>query len=162
MLTQLYLKLENNPGDSGKTFDTIERQLEKIDGRLLVFLRKVKSIDVKIEGVKMLWMQTFRCSKHDAYNGEAVQARTVVKRAKYRDDPLEEELLVVRHTTTGLTPATDRANVDSFEVVLAFPVIAREPLIDESSLYAFLPVKNYGFSVSTSPAHWIKQPLTCL
>lgn len=140
--TQIYLRLKTKAGDTGNVASTIEEQLRAIDGRLLVFLRKLKSISIRVDLPSSQWQRFLKCKNHTQHGGEAVQLRSVCQPKRGSNNTIEQ-LLIVRHVVTGMTPTDDRANVTSSEIVLGFP-------LDTSSaswLYAFLPVNIYGFPV---------------
>lgn len=138
--TSFYLRLRKDQ-DGMKMQGEIRVELEGFDARLLLFLRKLQTIKISIaDGDKRL--------------RTCVYTRTSTRWNEYEminltQDNVTTSYLIYRHKITNLPPEDKRSGVNSSEIVLAFPVDQNiEPLIEPQQVFAFLPIYDFGFSVS--------------
>lgn len=58
---------------------------------------------------------------------------------------------VTRYTVTALPEVEKRPNCTQTEILLAFPTTqSGEPWVESQNVYAFLPIRDYGFKVCRS------------
>jgi len=108
----------------------------------------VKSIKIEVHNGSLSWQRDLACKVDELFDGEAAYLRTT-SGPRRMHEAKAERLLIVRHQATGLIPTSERGNTTSSEIVLGFT------LGDDyaSSVYAYLPIQDYGFPVSTLMAH---------
>lgn len=83
------------------------------------------------------------CRSGNGFGGELISLlRTTSSLSTSKD------FAVIRQEVGGLPHDEKRAGISKSEIILAFPVKDSKPLIAGQNVYAFLPVKSYGLSVS--------------
>jgi hypothetical protein len=136
--TSFYLQLS-------KDFDeeALVRKLVTFDTNLLIFLRRVKEINIQVslpdESVRKWTIQ-----RSEYYiDGEQV----VVLKAGQRSF----RYLMRSHISTDLPETHQRPNWPQSKVLLAFPLmdLSEKPQPTPQNVYAFLPIRNYGLKVSS-------------
>ena len=177
--TQFLLKLEQ------RVNNTLERQLHtelramhKDQNAILLFLRRLRTIDVHIDEVTGspdgVYHNIISRNDWNAYSGEMIQITNTwtTKHSRYAGAEHPDDYLVVRHTATHMPDEETRSGIGSSEVVLAFPFTRNKPLFYSQKAYAYLPIRESGFKfllhadfvLSTSrenvedPASIIKRP----
>lgn len=127
---------------------------------LLLFLKKMKRLDVKIyNSAGVLSSSTVYSSSTDG-EGSITLSKTCRKDGILIGEPESCTYHIMRTEAHNLAKHDDRTysakdieekKYKNAEVVLAFPVDANsEPIIKPQNVYAFLPTGNFGFSVSTN------------
>ena len=139
--TSIYLQLRKGR-DSVTMEQKIQHELEGFDARLLLFLKKLKKIKVGIDyGVKGTRTCVYARTRTQ-WNGHEMINLT--------KDNVITSFLVYRHKIDDLPTEERRPGATSTELVLVFPVDEnKEPIIASQQVFAFLPIHNFGFSVST-------------
>lgn len=139
--TELLLELH---GES--EFKHIVHDLETIKPEILIFLRKIRRLIIHTPNQDVRF--EIRRTKKDKEFDE--QETVTITRTSSRDNkPTEGKYLIVRDIERNLFKDERRKNVDETEIVLAFPLDdRRRPLIRPQDTYAYLPINDYGFSVS--------------
>ena len=121
---------------------SIQRQelvarLQDIHPSLLLFLRKLRCVDVKIDG------KTTRLEMTTGNDGV-----TQLKRSEGTSGQVSNYILFA-HTVPAYGHDEKRPNITQSEIVLAFPVTEGvDPVEREQEVHAFLPLRKYGFRVS--------------
>ncbi|EFQ26640.1 uncharacterized protein GLRG_02460 [Colletotrichum graminicola M1.001] len=141
--TRMMIELKSQ-GD----FESIERDLEKVQPEILLFLRRLRRISVHTATCNT----TFTVAHNDddeEYQGEmktvTVQSTTEKRRKKTR-------YIFVRRIVDDMPVEPRRENIVTSEIVLAFPLHNDGSLILEPQhVFAFLPINQYGFRASPCP-----------
>ncbi len=125
------------------------QQLRFFDSTLLLFLRKLKKIEIFVNDRDWKKRFTNHIVRTDtlAYGGELITIKKNWTKTKKADETLQ--YFVVRHTTNDMPIEAKRRGIEASEVVLAFPFIEHKPAFHPQKAYAFLPIRNSGFRVST-------------
>ena len=112
------------------------KRLQDISPSLLLFLRKLRRVDVKIDGrVMQLEMTT---------TGDGI---TQLKRSAGPAVRISNYMLF-EYTLPAYGHDEKRPHITQSEIVIAFPVTQDvEPVEREQEVHAFLPLRNYGFRV---------------
>lgn len=133
--TSLYLQL-------AKEYDakSLLDELRILDSRLLIFLRRLCKVTVSIsEPARLTWTSSFSKSKTD------------MKSVRLIDGKVLCDYIVRTHTVTGMPKELKRQGAPTSQVILSFPVNEDgTPKVESQQVYAFLPVRDYGFHVSQS------------
>lgn len=126
---------------------------EDIPDNLLLFLSKLRKIEILCQHPDgRSTLTNFRKIERD--NGRIVHLVKSVEDPHHADDTFATEnppdrYYITKRDITQLSPHPSRHNIDSCEVVLAFPVDeASRPLISLQFCFAFLPIRKTNFSVS--------------
>lgn len=145
-ITQFYLQLSREKDAQGE--EDLSKQLRFFDSTLLLFLRKLKKIDIVVNDHD--WTKRFisHITRWDtqAYGGEMITIKKNWTKTKKADETLR--YLVVRHSTTDMPIEPKRKGIQASEAVLAFPFIGNNPAFHLQKAYAFLPIRDSGFRVS--------------
>lgn len=137
--TSFYLQLSKN-----YNANELVKELESLDARLLIFLRRLRTIVVTICGANDKKSTKVLTRANSEINGkEAILLGQDDQRTSY---------IVMRHRARSLPPDEKRAGVSESELLLAFPVDeANQPRLGPQDVFAFLPIRNYRFKVSLDP-----------
>ncbi len=126
------------------------KQLRIFDSTILLFLRKLKKIEIEVSDKD--WMKRFtnQITRTDsnAHGGELITIKKKWMKTKKADETLQ--YFVVRHNTSEMPSEQKRDGIQVSEVVLAFPFIGNKPAFHVQKAYAFLPIRDSGFRVSAS------------
>jgi hypothetical protein len=138
--TSFYLQLSSNCN-----MQELRNDLLNLDSSSLLFLRKLATVKILIRQGKAATETVLR--KETKETGKPGMVVTTLHRNK------ESQTFVVCKKTIGELPReTRRSGSLQSEVCLAFPLDAKlKPQIGPQSVYAFLPVRSYGFSVNPLP-----------
>ncbi|KAJ4321823.1 hypothetical protein N0V84_005118 [Fusarium piperis] len=136
--TSILLDMEPGQHHSG-----LLQELRTFDPRLLIFLRKLKKIDISIlEKGKPPWKTTL--ARGD--DNEAFSKHHDLQRLSLCRDSEKLRFVVTRHSVTGLPDDPKRPGCTDSEILLAFPTADDgSPCISSQHVYAFLPIRDYGF-----------------
>jgi hypothetical protein len=113
-------------------------ELKSLDSRMLIFLRKLRQINITIESHPSI---TRTLSRPPDSVGPAGTTITL------RQDTSVMRYIVIEHTVYNLPPEEKRQGTNSSELLLAFPISGSEPALEAQQVYAFLPIRDYGFQV---------------
>lgn len=118
----------------------LKDQVKGIKPTLLLFLRKLRSLDVEIYISRCLRISLRRVD----------ESNEIVKLERRENGVCvsTERYIVVRRLVRTYTGEEKRQGIQQSEVVLAFPIDASDkPIIDQQYVHAFLPVATYGLPV---------------
>jgi hypothetical protein len=119
---------------------------EILPDSVLMFLTKLKTFTVAIFNSMGLESET----KY-SYQYNAADRRSVVTKTTLRDAPKVTQYYVTRRMVGNLPKDVHRQGQNQAEVVLAFPFDSRSiPIIEQQHVFAYLPVRQVGFNVSTT------------
>lgn len=134
--TQILLHLKDG------VYNHILEDLRSIDSQLLIFLSKLKRIRVATPRPPKAYVL------YRNYRNDAVKWETAVISSE--GSQVGDGYIVKRHELQNLPADSRRKGITSSEIVLAFPTYAGDiPRIDLQNVYAFLPIGNFGFRVSS-------------
>ncbi|KAF2177739.1 hypothetical protein K469DRAFT_676716 [Zopfia rhizophila CBS 207.26] len=134
--TSILLKLSRNCNVEELIHDVIA-----LDPRLLIFLQKLKRVNVTIEEFGRSDRRTY-LDRQDTLNDIANNYQIVT--LHHRMTPLSYRIF--RVPVRGLPPEPNRPDHTESEILLAFPIKDDgSPKIESQSVYAFLPIRDYGF-----------------
>lgn len=122
------------PFQKGISYEEIQELLKDINLETLLFLRRLKIIEIQLPEENSIKYQVIQKNSIDytLKNNEKDNYFKVIKK--------EFDTSSVKSTED------DRSNVDKVEIILAFKIDEENnPILYESNLFAFLPVKNVGF-----------------
>ena len=142
--TQMLLKIKTTA-----IYTQISDDVQKLDPRILIFLRKLRKIAVSTRfGTRISSIRrVLRDSDFDG--GETAILRTFSFRSTADTDETNERYIIVRRTESPRGKDERRENLTSTETVLAFPVDdMMRPLLRSQQTYAHLPIDDHGFHVS--------------
>jgi hypothetical protein len=126
-------------------------QFQDIPDTLLLFLSTLKELKIKIHDSDQKTSVTTFHKLEDS----AARMINLVKTVEDLDDPegkivTEARYYIARKPISNLPADKARLGIDECEVVLAFPLDkASSPLISTQDIFAFLPIRSVGFSVSS-------------
>jgi hypothetical protein len=144
--TSFYLKLLDDYDKQG-----LIDELRSLEPRLLIFLRKLRRIHVEIVG-------------HGAHNLSRTLSREDGDGPGHRIVTLMQDRSILRYVVskkvvTSLPFESKRLGVSESEIVLAFPINEKdEPYLTPQDVYAFLPIRDYGFQVNMENTFVICSP----
>ncbi|CZR62635.1 uncharacterized protein PAC_12532 [Phialocephala subalpina] len=122
--------------DTGELLD----DLRSMDPRLLIFLRKLRQLNITIRdknGIK--WCS--KLGRQDLAPGK--DGGNIIS---LNDNADAMSYKIITHSVTGLPEEPKRPGSSVSEILLAFPLDeSNEPLISSQKVYAFLPIRDYGF-----------------
>lgn len=132
--TSIFLKLS-------PTYDekTLIEELENFDTNLLIFLRRIQDINIQISRTDgQLWKKHIRKHQFEQNNDRIVLLQAGDETLKY---------LVRTHVVLDLPKEIKRPEWTQTKILLGFPIpeSLEEPLLRPQNVYAFLPIRNYGF-----------------
>lgn len=135
--TQFLLELKRN-----EDYQQIRGDLKELGSETLIFLRKLKQLDVSIDGERKTY-QLRTENQNSNFGGEtATISETTAQQTK------TTKYVIERQTVKNLPPDARREAVSTSEVVVAFAVKDRiTPIVIPQHVFAFLPIQNYGFPV---------------
>jgi len=115
--------------------------LQSLDARLLIFLRRLRTIIVTIVGPNDQ-IATKKLTRTEA----SIEGKEAIY---LTHDATGMNYIVIRHRARNLPLEEKREGVSESEVLLAFPVDSdNQPKLTPQQVFAFLPIRNYGFKVS--------------
>lgn len=127
--------------------DPLLGELQSLDPRLLVFLRRLQKIVVTIDTPLVQWSTTIRKDVVSSEDGE-------VDQVTLRSDSEEQQYAVLRHTVENLPFEHRRQGTFRSVVTLGFPVIDGTCVeLPSQHVYAFLPIRDFGFKVRSTLHH---------
>jgi hypothetical protein len=136
-------------------YEDLLAQFQDIPDTLLLFLSTIKELKIKIHhSDQKVSVITFTKS-----DDSAAKMINLIKIVEDPDDPEEKVVTearyyIARKQISRLPADKARLGIDECEVVLAFPLDpldeAFSPLISTQDVFAFLPIRSFGFSVGTS------------
>lgn len=120
----------------------LKDQVKGIKPTLLLFLRKLRSLDVEIYIMISRWLRI---------SLRRVDESNEIVKLERRENGVcvsTERYIVVRRLVRTYTGEEKRQGIQQSEVVLAFPIDASDkPIIGQQYVHAFLPVATYGLPV---------------
>ena len=133
--TSFYLELSES-----YNFEELITDLQSLDARLLIFLRRLRTIIVTVFGPDGKSSTKTLTRTEGLINGaEAVHLS---------QDGIRISYIVMRHRARGLPLEEKRLGVTESEHLLVFPIDANnEPDLKPQQVFAFLPIRYYGFKV---------------
>lgn len=136
--TQFLLELNSN-----EDYRQIRGDLQGLGPETLLFLRKLRQLDVSINGEHKIYKLRTN-GWNSEFGGETATVSEITdertKTTKY---------MIERQTVEDLPPDPRREAVATSEVVVAFTVKDQlTPIVKSQQVFAFLPIQNYGFTVS--------------
>jgi hypothetical protein len=119
----------------------------------LLFLTKLKRIVIRIHGAGE------RLQSSTTYSSQTNTKARCVTLTKTHELPnqapeTEEKTYHVTRKTLHNLPRDKRRDYNTAEVVLAFPLDSNSvPLVERQQVYAYLPLRDFGFPVSYQSSH---------
>ena len=115
--------------------------IRSLDPRMLISLRRLRKLNLKVIQDGKTWETKF--SRTDTVTNE----RLVVVLSQ---DDTYLQYLVRKHAVDGLPREEKRPECSRSEILLAFPLTdpTQPPKLSSQNVYAFLPIRDYGFMVS--------------
>jgi hypothetical protein len=136
--TSFYMELSPNYNEE------VIQELRSMDLRMLLFLRRLREINVTIvqSECQSEWKSELRRTDKCENNITITSLEQGGTCMQY---------IVYRQNVDNLPPEPKRSGVSQSEILLAFPIANEDQDLQLSSqhVYNFLPVKDYSFKVST-------------
>lgn len=130
-------------------------EIKSLDPRILIFLRKLRHVNLTVFDKRSnIWRSTLR--RHDVpFGNDGDNIINLWHNAEC------SSLKNINFLVEGLLPDPKRPSTTQSEILLAFPIAQDgEPWITSQKVYAFLPVRDYGFKVRAPRIIWIHPWLT--
>jgi hypothetical protein len=137
--TSFYLRISDRYDQS-----ELVEEITSFDPKLLLFLRRLKRIELKVTQANgRIWSECLRRDDLESNGQKLVILHRNLSSVQY---------IVREHVVTQLPPEPKRPNSTKSDVVLGFPVsvLTGKPTLESEKVYAFLPIRSYGFNVSLS------------
>ena len=118
------------------------QEVKSLDPRLLIFLQKLKRVNITInENTNLPWKTSLE-RRDDSSGDDGQELATLYNKSI----PLPYRIF--RFQVKQLPPDVKRFGVTQSELLLAFPLDGpNKQTIKSQDVYAFLPIRNYGFKV---------------
>jgi len=146
----LLLHTSEDPEEDERRRDTIRLQFQDLQHTILLFLRKLRKVQVSFFDTDNVELSATTYSLHGS-NPATIQKETSegVEERKYH---------VTKHVAENIPRSENRTYSDeegradsSTEVVLAFPLTDEgTPIVENQDVFAFLPMRPMGFKVTNS------------
>jgi hypothetical protein len=156
--TRITLQLHEDAGAATRHQDIL-KQLNELDNTMLLFLKKLRRIDVTIydkDDDELSSTALFINVNETTHTAVLTKRRS---EAGEEPETTKTYCHVTKHQATGLDKSANRTysateeatkSYEKAEVILAFPLTSGGvPVIEAQSIYAFLPVRRLGFKVGT-------------
>lgn len=114
--------------------------LKGFDPRMLMFLRRLKTVKIIIHEANTTWKTTLSKKTGTGLRGESIDLI---------QDGISMRYLVSSHNAKNLPSEPKRLGATESQIMLAFPDIADAQAVESQKVYAFLPIRDYGFKVMT-------------
>jgi hypothetical protein len=140
--TSILLQLSN-----GYDERELLHEIRSLDARLLVFLRKLRQVNLSIfDGDTQSWTKTL--SRHD----EKCAPNQQYQLMKLQNNLNSQRYAITRFSVLDMPSESKRTGCNQTEIILAFPFLdSNEAILEPQQVYAFLPIRDYGFKVSYRP-----------
>lgn len=136
--------------------------LNDIPDSLLLFLIKLRKLRLEIHHPSGNVSEVVYSYRRDNNRNLDVIVREELSNGKLESQQ-ESEFRVTKRVITNLPPDQKRRGIDEATVILAFPVDQKGyPIVENQHVFAYLPLRNMGFQVSTNSSFSITMELTCL
>ena len=114
-------------------------RLRDIPSSLLLFLRRICRLELVIDGAPVVIEKAIS------------EGITRLKRWDTASPSSENEYLLFEYPIKNLPRDDKRQGIRDSQIVLAFPMTTNlEPLEENQDVHAFLPLRSYGFRVSST------------
>jgi hypothetical protein len=120
--------------------EKLVKELRSLHATLLIFLRRLRRVDIRISDPSQQLFET-TLSRKDAA-GDDTNVTTLVEGTNTL------RYIVVKKIVDCLPPEVTRPGISKTEIILAYPFNGGEPWVVQQQVYAFLPIRHYGFNVS--------------
>jgi hypothetical protein len=132
--TSIFLRLSGSYDEQ-----TLVKQLREFDTNLLIFLRRIEMIKIEVNYAdSILWEKQIRKISYQQDLDRVVVLENDADSLKY---------LIRTTVVKDLPQEAKRRGFSETNVLLAFPLPSehQEPTLRSHNVYAFLPIRNYGF-----------------
>ena len=119
---------------------TLIEELLEFDTNVLVFLRRIQEINIEVACADSVpWKKQIRRIQYEQDDDRIVQLQTGAQLVNF---------LTRKHVVSSLPREARRNGWTEAKIVFAFPLPFEDerPTLDTHNVYAFLPIRNYGFS----------------
>jgi hypothetical protein len=132
--TSFYLQLLGEPTESEVVAD-----IQTLDPRILIFLRQLREINLSITCADGK-TRTQNLRRVD-WKDNGIQITTL------HYDAVSWDFIVKSHLVSNMPGEPKRPGCSVSEILIAFPILNYKsgPQKDSQSVYAFLPIRDYGF-----------------
>ena len=168
----LFLHGDQGVAQAKRDRENIRKQFQELEPALLLFVRKLRRIDVSFYDDNDQQEWATRLAIRNAADANRVILERRIANARGLDNVVPESHIyhVTRHMATNIarsenrTLSTSEEATKSYaksEIVLAFPVTDQSvPIIQAQKVFAFLPMRQMGFNVRGTPARHLRLLLT--
>lgn len=133
------------------SYDELVDEFNNIPDNLLLFLSTLEELKITIHGRGHTTSVTTFQKTEEAGAGMVKLIKTVENPDdRNASDVTVTQYRIVKRELSDLPIDRVRPDIHECEVVLAFPVENGHPLISPQNVFAFLPIRSFGFSVSNS------------
>ena len=140
--TQMLLHLK-----SDEEYRLVKEELERVDPHILMLLRRIRKLRVTTPDSDL----EFSVQASDLDGVLSGETKTVIVTDMRTGFRTEKRYLIARHTVSDMPAHAKRLGISESEVFIAFPVDDQlSPGSESQKAYAFLPIADYGFKVSSA------------
>jgi hypothetical protein len=132
--TSIFLQLSTSYDEQN-----LIKELYEFDSNLLIFLRRIKEINIDVNcAEKSLRKKQIRKTQYEQESDRVIVLETGADSLEY---------LIRTHIVEDLPQEVRRKGWTETKILLAFPLPAKDekPVLKPQNVYAFLPIRNYGF-----------------
>jgi len=137
--TSMQLQLSS---DCDKT--TLREEISSFDSNILIFLRRLKEINLSVHSWPRNSVRKLR--RIDGQLGSNLKDIKILENGKQI-----QYYAVYQHTISGMPVEPKRPDSNESDIVMAFPITESDSAgieqITSYPVFAFLPIRNYGFRV---------------
>jgi hypothetical protein len=119
---------------------TLVKELREFDSNVLIFLRRVEEINIEVDCIDTsLWKKQIRKTQYKRDSDNIVLLQNGAESVRY---------LTRTHAVRDLPREARRREWTETNILLAFPLPPEDekPMLEPQNVYAFLPIRNYGFT----------------
>jgi hypothetical protein len=132
----------------------INSELREIKPELLIFLRKLKVMEIKTPSRHVTFKSISK--NDDDLGGETVTiSTTTFQKSRTSAGTVqkvrETQYMVIRHRVKDISAHEKRPGMTESDIVLAFPLDQNKDPEQSQYTYAYLPIDDYGFKARIPP-----------
>lgn len=130
--------------------DIVRKDVSALEPELLLFLRQLRSISITIQRPDGLIEKSHHLRRTDDF-GAGLRVTELLCSMDDGGDSTSERFVVCQHTAKGMPHHEKRIGVAESDLLVAFAVDENfEPQLRSRRVYNFLPIRGYGFPVSSN------------
>ena len=126
---------------AGYDKEELIHDINSLDPRMLIFLRRLRKINITVIQDNKISEKRLTKTDEEINKGRVINLNHNGVCLRY---------YLNTHLVDGLPKETNRPDCSQSEIVIAFPLkdLALDPKLTSENVYAFLPIRDYGFKAS--------------